>query len=66
MEIQDKTCYVVIDANTMERLSKFYSRKSDAKAFITNRSKHASQWYRLPEFAIAEFEYKTHYKLENV
>lgn len=65
MEIQDKVCYVVINANTMERVSKFYSRKADAKTFITNRTKHTSEWYKQPEFAIAEFVYQTHYKLEN-
>lgn len=61
MEIQNKTCYVVINANTMERISKFYSRKADAKAFITNRKRH---WINL-EYAIAEFVYQDHYKLED-
>lgn len=60
MGIQDKVCYVVINADTMERISKFYSRKSDAKAFLTRRKRY---WTNL-EYAIAEFVYQTHYKLE--
>lgn len=59
-EIQNKLAFVVIDNNTMECISKFYSRAGDAKGFITNRQRHYPDW----QLAIAEFEYKTHYKIE--
>ena len=58
--IQNKLAFVVIDSNTMERISKFYSRKGDAERFIKDRVGW-SKWYAL---AIAEFEYKIHYKIE--
>ena len=60
-EIQNKLAFVVIDSNTMERISKFYSRVGDAKAFIKQRWRSPYYDERL---AIAEFEYKTHYKIE--
>lgn len=58
--IQNKQAFVVIDSNTMERISKFYSRVGDAKTFISIRQRHCPEW----QLAIAEFEYKTHYKIE--
>lgn len=63
-EIQDKLCYVVIDESTMERVSRFYSRKSDAKAFITNRLNYYVRYeLEKPRYAIAEFEFKRYYVL---
>ncbi len=59
-EIQNKLAFVVIDCNTMERISKFYSKRGLAERFIKERVGW-SKWYAL---AIAEFEYKTHYKIE--
>lgn len=59
--IQNKQAFVVIDSNTMERISKFYSRLSDAKTYGTVYNKCIDY---LKTLAIAEFEYKTHYKIE--
>ena len=61
-EIQNKSAFVVIDSNTMERISKFYSKRGLAERFIKVRE--GSGWWKKHELAIAEFEYKTHYKIE--
>lgn len=58
--LKDKLAYCVIDTDTMEIKSKFYKRKSDAKAQITNKMR----WWKIVKFGIAEFEYKQHYVLE--
>ena len=57
-EIQNKLAFVVIDSNTMERISKFYSRVGDAKAFISARC-----GYRTP-LSIAVFTFKEIYYVE--
>ncbi len=65
-EIQNKLAFVVIDSNTMKRISKFYSRKGDAERFIKNIISCNRGGYGR-ELSVAEFEYKTHYKIkENV
>jgi len=61
-EIQNKLAFVVIDSNTMERISKFYSKRGLAERFIKERVARFN-WMQ-HELAIAEFEYKTHYKIE--
>lgn len=61
--IQNKQAFVVIDSNTMERISKFYSSRGDAERFI--KSREGRGWWNEHELAIAEFEYKTHYKIED-
>ena len=58
--IQNKQAFVVVDSNTMERISKFYSRKGDAERFIKERE----GWSRWHKLEIAVFEYKEHYKME--
>lgn len=60
--IQNRLAFVVIDSNTMERISKFYSRRGDAERFIKERVDRFN-WMK-HELAVAEFEYKTHYKIE--
>lgn len=60
--IQNKLAFVVIDSNTMERISKFYSRKGDAERFIKVRAD--SRCWKKFKLLVAEFEYKTHYKIE--
>lgn len=59
--IQNKQAFVVVDSNTMERISKFYSRVSDAKTYGTVYNR-----YKLPKrnLAIAVFEFKEMYKME--
>lgn len=59
--IQNKQAFVVIDSNTMERISKFYSRKGDAERFIKDRVGLS----RRHKLAIAVFEYKEMYKMED-
>ena len=61
-EIQNKLAFVVIDSNTMERISKFYSKRGLAERFIKERVARFN-WMQ-HELAIAEFEYKIHYKIE--
>lgn len=64
-EIQNKLAFVVIDSNTMERISKFYSKRGLAENFIKVRAD--SRCWKKFELSVAEFEYKTHYKIkENV
>ena len=60
--IQNKSAFVVIDSNTMERISKFYSKRGLAERFINERVARFN-WMQ-HELAIAEFKYKTHYKIE--
>lgn len=60
--IQNKLAFVVIDSNTMERIGKFYSKRGLAQRFIKDRVARFN-WTQ-HELAIAEFEYKTHYKIE--
>lgn len=62
--IQNKQAFVVVDSNTMERISKFYSRKGDAERFIKDRV--ARYNWTQQELAVAVFEYKEHYKMEDV
>ena len=61
-EIQNKLAFVVIDSNTMERISKFYSKRGLAERFIKERVERFN-WTQ-QELSVAEFEYKTHYKIE--
>ena len=58
--IQNKQAFVVVDSNTMERISKFYSKRGLAERFIKDRD-----WKR-HELAVAVFEYKEHYKVEEL
>lgn len=58
--IQNKQAFVVVDNNTMERISKFYSRKGDAERFIKDRV----GWSRWHKLEIAVFEFKEMYKME--
>ena len=62
-EIQNKLAFVVIDSNTMERISKFYSKRGLAERFIKDRVSWNRGGYGR-ELSVAEFEYKTHYKIE--
>lgn len=59
-EIQDSIAYVVVDVATMERVSKFYTRRVDAKGYITNRHRYRPDW----KLVIAEFEYKCYYVID--
>lgn len=68
--IQNKQAFVVVETkvspaiNTMERISKFYSRKGDAERFIKER---VARYNWMPQnLAVAVFEYKEHYKIEDV
>ena len=59
-EIQNKQAFVVVNSNTMERISKFYSNQGLAKTFIKNRT----DWNPNLDYSIAVFGYKEHYKME--
>ena len=61
--IQNKQAFVVVDSNTMERISKFYSREGDAERFLKNIISCNRGGYNR-ELAVAVFEYKEHYKME--
>lgn len=60
--IQNKQAFVVVDSNTMERISKFYSKRGLAERFIKDRV--AKYNWTQQELAVAVFEYKEHYKME--
>lgn len=60
--IQNKQAFVVVDSNTMERISKFYSRKGDAERFIKERVARFN-WTQ-QELAVAVFEFKEMYKMD--
>jgi len=61
-DLIDKLAYCVIDTDTMEIKSKFYKRKGDAKAYVPHQVNYCD-WIK-HDLAIAEFEYKQHYVLE--
>ena len=61
-EIQNKQAFVVVDSNTMERISKFYSKRGLAERFIKDRV--ATFNWMQQHLAVAVFEYKEHYKME--
>lgn len=60
--IQNKQAFVVVDSNTMERISKFYSKKGLAERFIKDRV----GWSRWHKLEIAVFEFKEMYKMEEL
>ena len=62
--LKDKLAYCVIDTDTMEIESKFYKRKRQARSYI-NVYNRKYTWLKKRNFAIAEFEYKQHYVLED-
>ena len=60
--IQNKQAFVVVDSNTMERISKFYSKRGLAEKFIKDRV--ARYDWKRHELAVAVYEYKEHYEME--
>lgn len=59
--IQNKQAFVVVDSNTMERISKFYSKRGLAEKYIRDT---LPPYLTKPKLAVAVFEFKEMYKME--